>query len=78
MFIRFESEGAESTVECRQYRKVIEGATGEGNRLVLYLDDKPGCWILQEPKFWHMAYVMNSDGKTIETICAPRERLQAA
>jgi len=77
MFIRFEGEGAESTVECTKYRKSIEGSTDGGNRLVLYIDDRPACWILQDPKFWHRAYVMNSDGKTIETICAPRERQKA-
>lgn len=70
MYLRFESEepSVERTVECRAY-EVRVGSDGQKS---IRLDDQENPeWVLSEKEgHWKTVYVMNEDGRTIETIRA--------
>ena len=64
MFIKFENGLAHETVECRSY--TVE--PGEGSQRLIHVDDDLRTeWIVGVPH-WDRAYVMNADGRTIDTI----------
>lgn len=73
MFLRFERVGSsplvERTIECNQYDVKLSKSCRE-KRIII--DDGPVQMLLQEGEgCWNRAYVMNSDGHTIDTILAP-------
>ncbi len=73
MFLRFERTGSspivERTIECHQYDVKLSKSCREKR---ITIDDGPVQMLLQEGEgCWNRAYVMNSDGHTIDTILAP-------
>jgi hypothetical protein len=71
MFIRFESgPGRAQTVECRSYE--VETSLDDGLHKKVTLDKQaPSFRVGKGEKDWTKAYVMNSEGSTIEVIHAP-------
>ena len=70
MFVRFEQPTTAHTVECKSYQ--VQTSLEGGLHKKVTLDDSPVEYrVGHGAEDWIKAYVMNSEGTTIEIIHAP-------